>query len=389
MREIGPDGFGKKVREWNSTELLENWREDYATKAADMLERCGHHIDAERWRYGHMTQAQQLEKALERGDLEFAATCELDATKHRGPTLDAMMERGVESEAQERRAEELNLVWNLSNDEIDALLAECAQIDAEIRELSVTNTMENEEVSRTVAEIRFAYKASDSPKAFQAALEEVGIHLARTDFADAVQSQAAHKLAQEEGRSCPRYHFGEYVAVNEYGHIYSLNRYTTDNSRAAVERFFKGFEGAEDVKAIHTTVRDVRLSWREERPRDDYEKPTYELGHSVLDGVEAGFGTATKIAGKLLDSFARVGEGFVLYLGDLFGGASQPTPEQVEVQRADRADRAGQAEALEIDIHRYHRDDEYRRFVIDHQAAEQQRQRDSDDYRKRSIERER
>jgi len=30
MREAGPDGFGKKVREWNSTELLTGWREAWA-----------------------------------------------------------------------------------------------------------------------------------------------------------------------------------------------------------------------------------------------------------------------------------------------------------------------------------------------------------------------
>ena len=30
MREAGPEGFGKKVREWNSTELLTDWRERWA-----------------------------------------------------------------------------------------------------------------------------------------------------------------------------------------------------------------------------------------------------------------------------------------------------------------------------------------------------------------------
>jgi len=30
MREAGPEGFGKKVREWNSTELLQGWREAWA-----------------------------------------------------------------------------------------------------------------------------------------------------------------------------------------------------------------------------------------------------------------------------------------------------------------------------------------------------------------------
>ncbi|WP_426020756.1 Ti-type conjugative transfer relaxase TraA [Brevundimonas sp. DWR2-3-1b1] len=31
MREAGPDGFGKKVRAWNSTELLSDWREAWAS----------------------------------------------------------------------------------------------------------------------------------------------------------------------------------------------------------------------------------------------------------------------------------------------------------------------------------------------------------------------
>src|SRR3546814_5294159 len=30
MREVGPEGFGQKVREWNSTALLQEWREAWA-----------------------------------------------------------------------------------------------------------------------------------------------------------------------------------------------------------------------------------------------------------------------------------------------------------------------------------------------------------------------
>src|SRR3546814_9131295 len=30
MREVGEDGFGQKVREWNRTELVEQWRERWA-----------------------------------------------------------------------------------------------------------------------------------------------------------------------------------------------------------------------------------------------------------------------------------------------------------------------------------------------------------------------
>src|SRR3546814_12140025 len=30
MREVGPEGFGQKVREWNSTALLQEWRVAWA-----------------------------------------------------------------------------------------------------------------------------------------------------------------------------------------------------------------------------------------------------------------------------------------------------------------------------------------------------------------------
>ena len=37
MREAGPEGFGKKVREWNSTELLTDWREAWAEHVNNRL----------------------------------------------------------------------------------------------------------------------------------------------------------------------------------------------------------------------------------------------------------------------------------------------------------------------------------------------------------------
>ncbi len=45
MREAGPEGFGKKVREWNSTELLEGWRERWAGHVNERLAELG--IDAQ------------------------------------------------------------------------------------------------------------------------------------------------------------------------------------------------------------------------------------------------------------------------------------------------------------------------------------------------------
>lgn len=43
MREIGAEGFGKKVREWNSRRLLNEWRRDWAHQVNRFLELYGHH----------------------------------------------------------------------------------------------------------------------------------------------------------------------------------------------------------------------------------------------------------------------------------------------------------------------------------------------------------
>ena len=44
MREAGPEGFGKKVREWNRTEVLVGWRERWAELANERLIELGHDI---------------------------------------------------------------------------------------------------------------------------------------------------------------------------------------------------------------------------------------------------------------------------------------------------------------------------------------------------------
>ncbi len=41
MRELGPDGFGAKVREWNATALLQHWREAWASHVNDRCAALG------------------------------------------------------------------------------------------------------------------------------------------------------------------------------------------------------------------------------------------------------------------------------------------------------------------------------------------------------------
>jgi len=41
MRELGPEGFGKKVRDWNGTELLQEWREAWAAHVNERMTELG------------------------------------------------------------------------------------------------------------------------------------------------------------------------------------------------------------------------------------------------------------------------------------------------------------------------------------------------------------
>jgi Ti-type conjugative transfer relaxase TraA len=41
MREVGPDGFGKKNRDWNSTELLKDWREAWSAHVNERMAEIG------------------------------------------------------------------------------------------------------------------------------------------------------------------------------------------------------------------------------------------------------------------------------------------------------------------------------------------------------------
>ena len=41
LRDIGPDGFGKKNRSWNAPRLLETWRESWADFVNKYLEKAG------------------------------------------------------------------------------------------------------------------------------------------------------------------------------------------------------------------------------------------------------------------------------------------------------------------------------------------------------------
>ncbi|WP_257544709.1 Ti-type conjugative transfer relaxase TraA [Sphingopyxis sp. DBS4] len=79
MREIGPDGFGAKVRDWNRTELVEQWRERWAD-----------HVNA---RLAEL----DIDARIDHRSLE-AQGIGLEPQDKIGPAASRMGERGLESE---------------------------------------------------------------------------------------------------------------------------------------------------------------------------------------------------------------------------------------------------------------------------------------------------
>jgi hypothetical protein len=77
MREIGPEGFGKKNRDWNEHALATEYRQAWAEKANNALERFGHAS-----RIDHRSLIEQ-------------GITDREPTQHQGPTAAAMEKRGV------------------------------------------------------------------------------------------------------------------------------------------------------------------------------------------------------------------------------------------------------------------------------------------------------
>ncbi len=99
MREVSKDGLGAKVFTWEDKEKnLSLWRQKWAERGARELEKRGLKTEADRWRYGHLTNAQQRKKALERGDKEWAEIKAREADKHLGPAASARERKGDKTE---------------------------------------------------------------------------------------------------------------------------------------------------------------------------------------------------------------------------------------------------------------------------------------------------
>ncbi len=113
LRDVNAECFGYKAREWNHVSQLRNWRKDLAFKLSKMFE-SNEYLKTnrwlpERWQHSYLSLVKQREKALERGDWEYAQACNHKPTKHKGTQIHHMEKRGIESYVEKRRNEERNV----------------------------------------------------------------------------------------------------------------------------------------------------------------------------------------------------------------------------------------------------------------------------------------
>jgi MobA/MobL family len=110
-RLINAEGFSPaKDRQWTTRKeqaamekkALLHMKERWAELGARQLERAGFKAEAERWRHGYKTLAEQRKAALARGDTEFAAACEREPGKHLGVTATAMERKGIKTDRGDR-----------------------------------------------------------------------------------------------------------------------------------------------------------------------------------------------------------------------------------------------------------------------------------------------
>ncbi|QBM78262.1 Ti-type conjugative transfer relaxase TraA (plasmid) [Sphingomonas sp. AAP5] len=85
MREVGPEGFGKKNRDWNSTELLKDWREAWSAHVNERMAELG------------------LEGRIDHRSYE-AQGIELEPQHKIGPAASRRPEQGLEAERIEDHA---------------------------------------------------------------------------------------------------------------------------------------------------------------------------------------------------------------------------------------------------------------------------------------------
>lgn len=229
MREIGPNGFGAKLRELNSKGQLETWRENWARTANRYLERHGHEA-----RIDHRSLAEQ---GIDR-----------EPTTHNGPTA-TQMER--EGEASERG--DINREIEARNRERERLEIAARAVGRELTELApeegkAVHVNDPQQPER---------RKSDHRKKAEAALNA---------FANWTENGKDFlALAEEKGFLFAAHKQAVVVALDKWGSVYSLKKIAGEKV-ADIDR--EALPTVEQAKGIQNDRRERRAAVSLEKSYD-------------------------------------------------------------------------------------------------------------------------
>ena len=215
-RVMTAEGLGAKTRILDDLRkgpkeiaaLRQLWAEQGAAKLAD----AGFTAEAERYRHGHKTLAEQRAAAIERGDLEHAEALDREATIHLGPNASAMERKGattslgdVNREIAARNASRADL-----REEAREVSAQIVDLDAErakregAKELRrEAKTLEPERILESLTARRATFTRADLNRALKDVLPDPK---ARASFTDAVLTREdVIPLREHESAPVSRY----------------------------------------------------------------------------------------------------------------------------------------------------------------------------------------
>ena len=216
MRELVPNGFGNKVREWNATEQLEAWREHWADAVNGYLEKHGHTA-----RVDHRSLADQgidrepepkqgpVATEMEREDRPSHAGDDRRAAKARNEARAALMAEWESTTAEifdleQERAKQAGQA-NMSKIPADQWMEEQnwiqAQQDEEMRQMQAREEEQvRQQESHRAEEQRIEILARENADIQVRQVEEMREQRARLDEFEDAQKRQAEETQQEEER---------------------------------------------------------------------------------------------------------------------------------------------------------------------------------------------
>lgn len=191
-RQIGPEGFGAKAREWNDRAQVEGWREAWANHANRALERAGHEQ-----RIDHRSLDAQRQDAMARGDERRAQDLDREPQPKLGPTAAAMERQGIQTD----RGDQLRGV-QARNIERQGLWQQVREWGGQIREQAAAKLRElAEQASQVKRDLAARLHQADTTRLRETNLQAT---LGRADTKGLREQEQGIRQERQKGREGQR-----------------------------------------------------------------------------------------------------------------------------------------------------------------------------------------